>query len=176
MRADAARNREKVLDAARELFATQGFEVPLDEIATRAGVGPGTVYRHFPTKQALFQAVTETRVAAMIASAEEPADSPEQALFAFLTKMADEAAVKRDMSDAITVSPELRKGLHAALGGLLQKAQEAGGVRQDVTATDLVVLMKGMLQSMHEGANPAVLLEIVLGGLQSHVSSPDHAR
>lgn len=167
MRADAARNREKVLDAARELFASQGFEVPLDEIAARAGVGPGTVYRHFPTKQALFQAVTETRVAAMIASAEEPADSPEQALFAFLTKMADEAAVKRDMSDAITVSPELREGLHKALGGLLQKAQEAGGVRQDVTATDLVVLMKGMLQSMHEGANPAVLLEIVLRGLQS---------
>ena len=167
MRADAARNREKVLDAARELFATQGFEVPLDEIASRAGVGPGTVYRHFPTKQALFQAVTETRVSAMIASADEAADDPRQALFAFLTKMADEAAVKRDMSDAITVSPELRKSLHKALGGLLHRAQEAGTVRADVTATDLVVLMKGMLQSMHDGANPAVLLEIVLKGLQS---------
>ena len=66
MRADAARNREKVLEAARELFAAQGYDVPLDEIAAKAGVGPGTVYRHFPTKQALFQAVTETRVAAMM--------------------------------------------------------------------------------------------------------------
>ncbi|HUQ58176.1 helix-turn-helix domain-containing protein [Lentzea sp.] len=167
MRADAARNREKVLEAARQLFAEQGYEVPLDEIATKAGVGPGTVYRHFPTKQALFQAVTETRVSAMIASASEPAESPRQALFAFLGRMADEAAAKRDMTDAFTLSPDLRKSLHAALGGLLQRAQEAGEVRTDVTATDLVVLMKGMLQSMHEGANPAVLLEIVLSGLQS---------
>jgi AcrR family transcriptional regulator len=167
MRADAARNREKVLEAARELFASQGYEVPLDEIATRAGVGPGTVYRHFPTKQALFQAVTETRVSATIASADEPARDARAALFAFLGRMADEAAVKRDMSDAITVSPHLRKSLHAALDGLLRRAQEAGTVRTDVTATDLVVLMKGMLQSMHEGANPAVLLEIVLSGLQS---------
>jgi AcrR family transcriptional regulator len=167
MRADAARNREKVLEAARELFASQGYDVPLDEIATRAGVGPGTVYRHFPTKQALFQAVTEARVSAMIDSASLPAEDPRAALFAFLGRMADEAAVKRDMSDAITVSPDLRKNLHATLGGLLQKAQAAGTVRADVTATDLVVLMKGMLQNMHEGANPAVLLEIVLSGLQS---------
>ena len=167
MRADAARNREKVLEAARELFASQGYDVPLDEIAGRAGVGPGTVYRHFPTKQALFQAVTEARVATMIASANEPADDPGAALFAFLTRMADEAEVKRHMSDAITVPSEMRKNLHAALSELLQRAQEAGAVRADVTATDLIVLMKGMLQSMHEGANPALLLEIVLSGLQS---------
>ncbi|NKE61901.1 helix-turn-helix transcriptional regulator [Lentzea sp. PSKA42] len=167
MRADAARNREKVLVAARELFAEQGFDVPLDEIAARAGVGPGTVYRHFPTKQALFQAVTEARVATMIASADEPAEDPGRALFAFLSRMADEAAAKRDMSDAITVPSELRDRLHTALGGLLQRAQQAGTVRTDITTKDLVALMKGMLQSMHEGANPAVLLEIVLSGLQS---------
>jgi AcrR family transcriptional regulator len=167
MRADAARNRAKVLDAARELFATQGFDVPLDEIAAQAGVGPGTVYRHFPTKQALFQAVTEARVAAMIESASEPARDPREALFAFLRRMAGEAAAKRDMSDAIAVPSELRDDLHAALGGLLERAQEARAVRDDITTRDLVALMKGMLQSMHEGANPAVLLEIVLTGLQS---------
>ncbi len=71
------------------------------------------------------------------------------------------------MSDAITVPSEMRKNLHAALSELLHRAQEAGAVRPDVTATDLIVLMKGMLQSMHEGANPALLLEIVLSGLQS---------
>ncbi|MCR3751137.1 MULTISPECIES: TetR/AcrR family transcriptional regulator [Lentzea] len=166
MRADAARNREKVLVAARELFAEQGFDVPLDEIAAKAGVGPGTVYRHFPTKQALFQAVTEARVSAMIASAEPSADAGAD-LFAFLGKMADEATAKRDMSDAIAVPSELRDSLHATLGGLLARAQEAGAVRADITTKDLVALMKGMLQSMHEGANPAVLLEIVLSGLQS---------
>ncbi len=167
MRADAARNREKVLVAARELFAEQGFDVPLDEIAARAGVGPGTVYRHFPTKQALFQAVTEARVSAMIASAAEPAADPGAALFSFLGRMADEATAKRDMSDAIAVPSDLRDDLHAALGGLLERAQQAGAVRKDITTKDLVALMKGMLQSMHEGANPAVLLEIVLSGLQS---------
>lgn len=166
MRADAARNREKVLVAARELFAEQGFDVPLDEIAAKAGVGPGTVYRHFPTKQALFQAVTEARVSAMIASAEPSADAGAD-LFAFLGKMADEATAKRDMSDAIAVPSELRDSLHATLGGLLARAQEAGAVRADITTKDLVALMKGMLQSMHEGANPAVLLQIVLSGLQS---------
>ncbi len=167
MRADAARNRAKVLAAARELFAEQGFDVPLDEIAARAGVGPGTVYRHFPTKQALFQAVTEARVEAMISAASAPAENAGAALFAFLGRMADEAAAKRDMSDAITVPSELRDSLHAALGGLLHRAQEAGAVRADITTVDLVALMKGMLQSMHEGANPALLLEIVLSGLQS---------
>ncbi|MFD4673947.1 TetR/AcrR family transcriptional regulator [Lentzea sp. NPDC058450] len=166
MRADAARNREKVLLAARELFAEQGFDVPLDEIAARAGVGPGTVYRHFPTKQALFQAVTESRVQAMISSA-APSDDAGADLTAFLTKMAGEAAAKRDMSDAIAVPSELRDSLHATLGGLLERAQAAGAVRADITTRDLVALMKGMLQSMHEGANPAVLLEIVLTGLQS---------
>ncbi|WP_394621036.1 TetR/AcrR family transcriptional regulator [Lentzea sp. JNUCC 0626] len=166
MRADAARNREKVLTAARELFAEQGFDVPLDEIAGRAGVGPGTVYRHFPTKQALFQAVTESRVQAMISSA-SPSGDPGADLTAFLTKMAAEAAAKRDMSDAIAVPSELRDSLHATLGGLLERAQAAGAVRADITTQDLVALMKGMLQSMHEGANPAVLLEIVLTGLQS---------
>jgi AcrR family transcriptional regulator len=166
MRADAARNREKVLQAARESFAEQGFDVPLDEIAARAGVGPGTVYRHFPTKQALFQAVTEARVSAMIESAEKSQD-PGADLAAFLTTMAGEAAAKRDMSDAIAVPSELRDSLHATLGALLQRAQHAGAVRADITTQDLVALMKGMLQSMHEGANPQVLLEIVLQGLQS---------
>jgi AcrR family transcriptional regulator len=63
LRADAARNREKVLQAARQAFAESGYGVPLDEIASRAGVGPGTVYRHFPSKEALFEAVVTARCA-----------------------------------------------------------------------------------------------------------------
>ena len=62
MRADAARNRARVLEVAYETFAAEGVAVPIDEIARRAGVGAGTVYRHFPTKEALFQAVFEDRV------------------------------------------------------------------------------------------------------------------
>jgi len=69
LRADARRNREKVLRAAREAFAASGYGVPLDEIAARAGVGPGTVYRHFPAKEALFEAVVTARIEDLIADA-----------------------------------------------------------------------------------------------------------
>src|SRR5207247_2339027 len=69
LRADARRNRDKVLHAAREAFAESGYGVPLDEIAGRAGVGPGTVYRHFPAKEALFQAVITARVEDLIGDA-----------------------------------------------------------------------------------------------------------
>ena len=66
LRADARRNRERVLRAARDAFAESGYGVPLDEIAARAGVGPGTVYRHFPAKEALFQAVVTARIEDLI--------------------------------------------------------------------------------------------------------------
>src|SRR3984885_7956812 len=69
LRAGAARNREKVLRAARDVFAESGYGAPLDEIAARAGVGPGTVYRHFPAKEALFEAVVTARVQDLVADA-----------------------------------------------------------------------------------------------------------
>ena len=75
LRADAARNRDKVLRAAREAFAELGYGVPLDEIAARAGVGPGTVYRHFPAKEALFEAVVTSRVEDLLSDARARADS-----------------------------------------------------------------------------------------------------
>src|SRR5579863_5644781 len=75
LRADAARNRENVLRAARDAFAESGYGVPLDEIAARAGVGPGTVYRHFPAKEALFEAVATARVQDLLADARARTDS-----------------------------------------------------------------------------------------------------
>src|ERR1700761_9375239 len=94
LRADAQRNRDKVLRAARDAFATSGFGVPVDEIATRAGVGPGTVYRHFPTKEALFEAVVSARIADLIADAQGRAGSadPGAAFYGFLEKIASEAS------------------------------------------------------------------------------------
>src|ERR1700748_1128873 len=86
LRADAQRNRDKVLRAAQEAFAAPGSGVPLDEIAPRAGVGPGTVYRHFPSKEELFEAVVTARLRDLIAAASGLADDPDsgQAFFAFL--------------------------------------------------------------------------------------------
>src|ERR1700734_2354819 len=103
LRADAARNREKVLRAAREAFAESGYGVPLDEIATRAGVGPGTVYRHFPAKEALFEAVVTSRIEDLIADARSRAGAadPGAAFFGFLARLAEESAAKRDLPDAI---------------------------------------------------------------------------
>src|SRR5436853_6815375 len=77
LRADARRNRDKVLHAARDAFAASGFGVPLDEIAARAGVGPGTVYRHFPTKEALFEAVGQSRIEDLVADARARAGAAE---------------------------------------------------------------------------------------------------
>jgi AcrR family transcriptional regulator len=152
LRADARRNQERVLNAARDAFAASGYAVPLDEIAARAGVGPGTVYRHFPTKEALFEAVVAGRVKDLIrdARARAEADDPGGAFFGFLARLGEEAAAKRDLPDAIAIPGSLQADLHAALGVLLRRAQQAGAVRADVRAADLIVLLKGMLASLRD--------------------------
>jgi AcrR family transcriptional regulator len=158
MRADAARNREKVLRAAREAFAESGYGVPLDEIAARAGVGPGTVYRHFPAKEALFEAVVEARVADLASDARARADAadPGEAFFGFLARVAGEAAAKRDLPDAISVAGSLREDLFAALDVLLRRAQQAGAVRAGITTADLIVLLKGMFAGLAGSTDPAL--------------------
>src|ERR1700759_1324790 len=105
LRADAARNRVRVLETAYETFAAEGLSVPIDEIAARAGVGAGTVYRHFPSKEDLFEAVTRARVEDLIADAQQRAAAaePGPAFFGFLLRLADEAAAKRDLPQAIAV-------------------------------------------------------------------------
>src|SRR5262249_14677481 len=128
LRADARRNREKVLRAARDAFAASGFGVPLDEIAARAGVGPGTVYRHFPTKEALFEAVVQARLEDLIADARSRsgAGDPGGAFFGFLARIRQEARAKRDLPDAIAIPGPLQAIFHEALATLLSRAQQAG--------------------------------------------------
>jgi AcrR family transcriptional regulator len=158
LRADAARNREKVLQAARQAFAESGYGVPLDEIASRAGVGPGTVYRHFPSKEALFEAVVTARITDLVsdARARADADDPGEAFFGFLARIAGEAAAKRDLPDAISVTGSLREDLFAALDLLLGRAQQAGAVRAGIATSDLIVLLKGMFAGLAGSTDPAV--------------------
>ena len=158
LRADAARNREKVLRAAREAFAESGYGVPLDEIAARAGVGPGTVYRHFPAKEALFEAVVTARIADLVSDARARADAadPGEAFFGFLTRIAGEAAAKRDLPDAISIAGSLREYLSAALDLLLRRAQQAGAVRDGIGTSDLIVLLKGMFAGLAGSTDPAL--------------------
>ncbi len=176
LRADARRNRERVLVAARAAFAESGYGVPLDVIAARAGVGPGTVYRHFPTKEALFEAVTVARVRDLVALARAGADAPEPgaALDAFLARLADEASAKRDLPDALGGAGEAavaiaRTELHEALDALLARARSAGAVRAGIGATELMALLKGLLHAAQESADPdlvAHLLAVVRDGLR----------
>jgi len=151
-RADALRNREKVLRAAREAFATRGYGVPLDEIAALAEVGPGTVYRHFPSKESLFEAVVTARVQDLIDDAAARAADPDSgaAFFGFLGRMGEEAAAKRDLPEAISVDGTVQEEFRTSFGALLANAQRAGAVRADITLLDLVVLLKGMMRSLQE--------------------------
>ncbi len=172
MRADARRNRDRVLRAARDAFAESGFGVPLDEIATRAGVGPGTVYRHFPTKQALFHAVVMSRVADLIADARRRASDPDPGttFFGFLGRLGAEGAAKRDTIDAIEVPGRLQGQLQTALTVLLTRAQGAGAVRSDISGTDLVALLKGLLTTVQDSADtglPDRVLAVLIDGLRA---------
>lgn len=171
LRADARRNRDRVLSAARDVFAEAGFGVPLDQIAARAGVGPGTVYRAFPTKEALFQAVVAARVADLVADAHRRAADPDpgEAFFGFLARLGAEGATKRDLPDAIAVPGPVRDELHQAVAVLLQRAQDSGAVRAGITATDIIALLKGLLNSAHDDFNPGRaerILAVVTDGLR----------
>lgn len=176
LRADARRNRERVLAAAREAFAESGFGVPLDAIAARAGVGPGTVYRHFPTKEALFEAVTVARVRELVALARAGAQAPDPgaALDALLGRIAAEAVAKRDLPDALGGVGEAavavaRGELHEAMDVLLDRGRAVGAVRAGIGATELIALLKGLLQAVRASADPelpARLLAVVRDGLR----------
>ena len=105
MRADAARNRARVLETAYDTFAAEGLSVPIDEIARRAGVGAGTVYRHFPTKEDLFRAVVDSRLRHIIAAGRALLDDPgpAEALFAFLRSMVlDFGATDQGLVEALS--------------------------------------------------------------------------
>jgi AcrR family transcriptional regulator len=176
LRADARRNRERVLEAAARAFAEQGYAVPLDEIAAAAGVGPGTVYRHFPTKEALFEAVSAANVEELAADARARAESADlEAAFAgFLDLLAERALAKRDLPDApdgvgTAALAAAVADMHDALRLLLTTAQEAGAVRSDVSVGDLVALLKGLLHAVRSDPDPEVpqrVLAVIRDGLR----------
>ncbi|MFH8344920.1 TetR/AcrR family transcriptional regulator [Streptomyces sp. NPDC018045] len=154
-RADARRNRELVLRAARTAFEEQGLGVPLGEIARRAGVGTGTVYRHFPSKDALFRATVADRVRLFTDTARDLVDAtdPVAVFFRFLASVVRLASRNKALCDALEAageggyepSPQVERDFAEALGALLKRAQEAGGVRRDVDIDDVLALLVGCL-------------------------------
>lgn len=178
-RADARRNRAQILQAAETCFADQGVGVPIDDIARAACVGVGTVYRHFPTKEALVEAVIVTHMEKLTAEARALAtsDDPGGAFFAFLARMAEEGSSKRDLIDALAgagvevkerTSPQ-KSELTDAIGVLLQRAQDAGAVRDDVELADLFGLVMGACAfagHAESGSSQARMLSVVCDGLR----------
>ncbi len=178
LRADAARNRARVLEVAYETFAAVGLSVPIDEIARRAGVGAGTVYRHFPTKEDLFRAVVEDRIARIVdeGSALTDGEEPGTALFTFLRSMVLQwGATDKGLTDALagsgidieTAMPETEGAFLSVLGKLLKAAQDAGAVRPDLDVLDVKAILVGCLAMQAASPDGAErLTEVVLDGLR----------
>ncbi len=146
-RRDAVRNRELLLAAARDVFGERGVDASLEEIARRAGVGIGTLYRHFPSRQALIDALLEERLGAVVTLADAAAAEPGDGLEDFLQAMIDLQARERVLRDVLHRSAhtgrvaELRAEVHAALDALLAGAHAQGVLRTDFTLSDLALLL-----------------------------------
>jgi AcrR family transcriptional regulator len=179
LRADAARNRARVLEVAYDTFAEQGLNVPIDEIARRAGVGAGTVYRHFPTKDELYRAVVEDRITSIVESGRALLDSgdPGEALFTFLRSMVLQwGATDQGLAEALagvgidiaTALPDVEADFLEMLGDLLRAGQKAGAVRSDLDVRDVKAILTGA--SATQAAYPDTaerVTEVFLDGLRA---------
>jgi AcrR family transcriptional regulator len=155
-RADAERNRRRVLDAAAELFGERGLDVGVAEIAQRAGVGRGTLFRNFPTKEDLIAAIVVDQMHEATERGRGLLDAPDPgaALFEFLDDMAGRQQRARALFEAVQdeflANPDIRAGHHAiveVIDALLTRAQDAGAVRHDVKALDVLMLLKGVCET-----------------------------
>ncbi len=185
LRADAVLNRRRLLEAAEEVFARDGMTAQVDAIAERAGVGVGTLYRHFPTKEALIEAIIRARLQDLIAQVEAYSESaePGEVFFSFLREFSQHASAKRDLIDALGAAGidfksrcaedfgTLRRGIER----LLERAQEFGVVRQDVSTDEVIGLVAGTCHVVSSNAEDRASLEqmitIVSDGLRSTNSS-----
>jgi AcrR family transcriptional regulator len=169
VRADARRNRARVLEVAAEVFAAEGLSVPVHEIARRAGVGTGTVSRHFPTKEDLFAAILLDRMRQLVdqADAWTQAQDPGTAFFTFFTTVAQEGAAHRGLAEALAgAGYDLDSAAAAAncdvsgrMRHLLLRAQRAGAVRKDVQFADIKALLAGCLA--REDSDPKTIRRLV---------------
>lgn len=180
MRADAQRNHDKILAAAEEIFALDGVAVPIDLVAERAGVGIGTLYRHFPTKESLYEAIVVTRLSDLLASADEYAREldPASALDGFLRSFARQAAEKQDLFEALDQAGIDVKSRFAGLVDeltqhvdvLRQRAVDVKAIRSDIDTNDIINLVIGTCHAAgHSGADDQGLqrlVSIVIAGLK----------
>ena len=189
LRADAERNRRRILDAARRVFAQSGAEVGVDEVARAAGVGVGTVYRRFPTKEDLVLAVLHDgfeRLLARLDAADAP--DPWEAFAATMTALAEHVGCDRSLIAIMQEDPALldaiagdRRRVLDRLAPVLIHAQEAGAVRADLVVEDLFPLaaIAARLPAWRLQQQPGLwrrYLAVILDGVRADASTPlDHA-
>ena len=175
-RADARRNYDKVVVAAREAFAQSGTQTSLEEIARRAGVGIGTLYRHFPSRQALLEAVYVDEVQALCQSAADLEGlDPWAALVGWLRRFVSYMATKQALAQALLeyfdrdapLFQTCRASLFTAGEPLLQRAQQAGLVRPDTSLSDVIQMVGGIAKiPATEPGQIDHILGIALDGLR----------
>jgi AcrR family transcriptional regulator len=178
LRADARRNRARVLAVAQEVFETEGLAVPVEEVARRAGVGVGTVYRHFPTKEALFEAIIASRLEQLAAESRVyfDADDAGAAFFDFFVVMVQNVVLNKALGEALsaagrdltTISLASGGVVKKALTGLLERAQQAGAVRSDITGDDVKAIMVGIvMMERQRGGEPGRLARMMIENLRA---------
>jgi AcrR family transcriptional regulator len=181
LRKDAERNRRRILDAAAELFTERGLGVTLNDIAHHAGCGVGTVYRRFPDKEPLIDALFEERVSEMVALAEEGLANPDpwDGLVGFFERGLEAQARDRGLKELLLSTDQgraraagARERLVPLVGQLIERAQAAGALRPDIAHPDLAVI-QFMLGAVIDGARDVEpelwrrYLEIVLRGIRA---------
>jgi AcrR family transcriptional regulator len=186
LRADAARNRLRILAAAADAFAEGGLAVTMDEIARRAGVGVGTVYRRFPDKELLIEALFEQRIDELVALAEAARDDPDPfaGLVRFFETFLAVQAADRGLKEVVLGTARgagraarARERIGPIVDHLLARACEAGDVRPDVAASDLALIqfMLGAVIDFTHDVAPETwrrILAIVLDGLRPRRDAP----
>ncbi|MFK3985261.1 TetR/AcrR family transcriptional regulator [Micromonospora sp. NPDC050397] len=172
MRADARRNYDKLVSSARTAFAEDGASASLEDIARRAEVGIGTLYRHFPTRRDLFEAVYVGEVEALSRSASDLAGEPPwEALVGWLHRLVDYIATKRALAEELVHDSEIfqrcRDEVYDAGKPLLERAQEAGVARPDTNISDVMRMVSGItLIKVAEPGQLERVLDMALDGLR----------
>ncbi|WP_433060551.1 TetR/AcrR family transcriptional regulator [Dactylosporangium sp. CS-033363] len=178
LRADARRNREKIMASAAELFARLGTEAQMDQIAEHSGLGLGTLYRHFPTKDALLAAIVGKRfedLAGLALEAEriaDPGEAFETLLRRYLESAEGDAAFQLAVLDSgrggLQKAPVAHKGeFRAILGRIIERAIAAGAVRADLTVADFPVIAGGVMATMYyQPGDWRRHLDLVLDGIR----------
>jgi AcrR family transcriptional regulator len=181
LRKDAERNRQRILEAAGELFTERGLGVTLNDIAHYAGCGVGTVYRRFPDKEQLIEALFEERIAKFVASAEEALANPDpwEGFVGFLEVALERQACDRGLKELLLSTDQgraratgVRERLLPIIGQLIERAQAAGALRPDIARADIGVIQL-MLGAVMDGAHDVEpelwrrYLMIVLRGLRA---------